>query len=98
LSVVEVMSPPRMTTAIGCSISRPGSVPATSRGTRANPCRGGRHENRRDAFASPADHQVEPERHAFFAFQMLVVADQHDAVPGHDPEHGEEARRWNRAR
>src|SRR5207249_10925530 len=37
LSNVDVTRPPRMTTAIGCSISWPGRLPATTKGTMASP-------------------------------------------------------------
>ena len=37
LSSVDVNSPPRMTTASGCSISCPGRVPSTTSGTSASP-------------------------------------------------------------
>jgi len=37
LSSVEVTRPPRMTTAMGCSISLPGILPAITKGTRASP-------------------------------------------------------------
>ena len=37
LSKVDVMRPPKITTAIGCSTSCPGTFPATTSGTSASP-------------------------------------------------------------
>ena len=61
LSSVDVMSPPRMTTASGC-----------------------------EALFGSAQDQLTAKRHALLPFEMLVVADQHDAVAGGDPNHGHE--------
>jgi hypothetical protein len=50
-----------------------------------------RHHDRDLALDRAAHHQLRPERHALAPFQVLDVADQHDAVAGHDAKHGEEA-------
>lgn len=46
MSTVEVTSPPRMTTAIGCSISWPGMLPMLTSGTSARPVGDRREESR----------------------------------------------------
>ena len=79
-----------MTIAIGYSISWPGMSPAISSGTSAKPVvRAVIMIGASRSFA-PLDDQARPEGHALLLLQVLVVADQHDAVPGHDAEHREE--------
>ena len=86
-----MISPPRMTIAIGCSISWPGTCPATTSGTRARPVASGRHQDRREPLPRPAQHQLRPERLALDALEVLEVADHHDAVACRDAEDREEA-------
>ena len=73
------MSPPRMTTASGYSISCPGLFPVIARGRRARP------------LLRAAKHQPDTKRHALFGFEVAEVADEHDAVARRDAEHRHKA-------
>jgi hypothetical protein len=50
-----------------------------------------RHHDRYEPLFGPAQHQLWPEGFAFGLFQMLAVADQHDAVARNDAEDRKEA-------
>ena len=90
-SSVDVTRPPRITTAIGCSISWPGMLPAIDQRQQRQAGAQRRHQDRRQAFAGAAQDQRQAERLAFDLLEMLVVLDQHDAVARGDAEHREEA-------
>ena len=91
MSSVEVTSPPRMTTASGCSISWPGGC----RRARAAPARARwparSSGSARAAPRSRAGSRSRPNGIAFCVLEMPVVADQHDAVARGDAEHRHEA-------
>ena len=42
----------------------------------------GGHHDRRNPFTRATHHQAETKGYVLFVFQMLIVADQHDAVAG----------------
>ena len=90
LTRVDVTRPPRMTIAMGCSISWPGILPMITRGTSASPVvsvviRIGESLSRAPRSISPG------RRHAFIFLEMLAVTDQHDAVARGDTHHREES-------
>ena len=78
-----------MTMAIGCSISWPGMSPAITSGTSARPVARAVIRIGAAAPARPAG-RARAERHALLVFEVLEVADQHDAVAGRDAEDREE--------
>jgi hypothetical protein len=69
----------------------PGDVAGQQERHEGEPGRQRGHEDRRQALLRALDDQLRPEGHAFLVLQVLVVADEHDAVAGDDAEDGEEA-------
>ena len=82
--------PPRITTAIGYSISWPGLLPVMARGNERQAGGQGGHQDRGEPLLRAAQDQSEAERLAFLRLQVAVVADQHDAVAGRDAQHRHE--------
>ncbi len=87
LSNVEVTRPPRMTMAIGRTISRPGMSPTISHGQKGQSGGERRHQDWRQPFARAAQDQLRPKGFAFLCRQMLIVAGQHDAVAHGNPQY-----------
>ena len=80
-----------MTIAIGYSISWPAMLPASSSGTRASPVVSAVIMIGASRSFAPWMTRPGPKGTPSSCLQVLVVADEHDAVAGHDAEHREEA-------
>ena len=86
LSSVDVTRPPRITTAIGCSISWPGMLPGDHQRHQRQPGGQRGHQDRRQPFARAAQHQPGPNVSPSYSLEVLEVVDHQDAVAGGDPE------------
>ena len=84
LSNVDVSRPPRITTAIGYSISWPGISPEIASGTSASPVASAVIMIGASRSWAPAQHQPDAEGFTLLALEVLVVVDQHDAVARRD--------------
>src|SRR6266542_2156923 len=49
----------------------------------------GGHQDRGEPLARTTSNELGPERFPLVFLQVLIMADHHDAVPGHDPQHRE---------
>src|ERR1043166_1362556 len=78
VSHVDVMRPPRITRAIGRTISRPAMSPRKTTGTKATA-------------AGPALKRPRAEGFPFLLLDLLVTVDEQDPVPRRDPEEGQES-------
>lgn len=79
-----------MTTAVGCSISWPGLLPAQASGTRAARSQA-RHQNRGKTFLGTAEDETEAERLAFLKLEVPVLSDNLDAVGRGNSKDGDKA-------
>ena len=91
LSRVEVTRPPRITIGHRVLDLVAGNVAGDDQRHQRQAGRQRGHQDRREPLLRAAQHQLGAEGLALVALEVLVVADQHDAVAGGDPEDGEEA-------
>ena len=92
LTSVEVTKPPSMTTAIGCTSSRPAISPSTRAGSRKSAVAIAAVNGRSELLLRAAGHEIGTERHAILHPQVPEAVDEHDVVAHGDGQHCEQAR------